>query len=101
MSELDTAAIRKRLAAASGGDWIVTYPHTVWQGVGGYSCHISTLSSLKPKADAEFIAHSKEDIRKLLRKVDELELEVEALQEDLKDSYSEMEIARESYPEID
>lgn len=82
MTESDLAAIRDRLAAASGGEWIVTYPHTVWQEIGG---HISTLSSLKPMDDAEFIAHSKEDIRKLLRKVDELEVE----------------IARESYPEID
>lgn len=91
MTELDTSAIIDRLNAASGGPWELVGSSTLYMdGKAGYHIRAEgkpgmriTLTSLT--GDAEFIAHAREDIERLLARVDELELEVSALEYDIND----------------
>lgn len=79
MSDNDLVAIRKRLAATSGHEW-VSYGQVLAQIHRSMSGAVSneTLAVFGQEADAEFAAYAKEDVDSLCDEVEKLRERVEA-----------------------
>lgn len=73
MSELDLAAIRERAESATPGPWVAipnVRPAVVSDDGDGYWTDVA--DAFEEEADAEFVAHAREDVPALLAEVDRL-----------------------------
>ena len=95
MADLDLAAIRARAEAATEGPWENDYPEVgqhwsrpePWAKVVSTDvacmayCYGGSAQGIENEADAEFIAHAREDIPALLAEIDRLNATIQRVRE--------------------
>lgn len=77
MSEQELQAIIDRLEAASAGPWVATGTSVTADGIRISQSEFRSLE--QRQANAEFIAHAREDIQLLLKEVKDLKADKENL----------------------